>query len=123
MNLGLLRSISALDQQPLPEPIGQIRFRWRRIRAIHQPGHQLMGHQVEVNVPLGMPGKTKLARQDLQGCSNPVPGDLVGVSDRPGHGSSALQLTATQDLQRCGKVPLTTDATAVGSEQNQLGSI
>ena len=123
MNLGRLRSISALDQQPLPEPIGQIRFRWRRIRAIHQPGHQLMGHQVEVNVPLGMPGKTKLARQDLQGCSDPVPGELVGVSDRPGHGSSALQLTATQDLKSSTKIWFTTDTTAIRSKQNQLGSI
>ena len=50
-----------LDQQPLPEPIGQIGLRWLEMGTIHEPGHQLMSGDGEINSPLGMTGKTKLA--------------------------------------------------------------
>ena len=123
MNLGLLRSITALNQQPLPEPIGEVWLRSLRMRAIHQPGHQLMSHQGEVNIPLGMTGKTELAFQPLQGCSKPVPAELIRVSIHSGNRTPPLQFTATQDLQGCGEILLTTDTTAIGSKQNQLGSI
>jgi hypothetical protein len=82
-----------------------------------------MSHQREINVPLGMTGKTKFAFQLLQGCSNPVPAEFIGVSILSGNGTPPLQLTATQDLQGCGEILLTTDTTAIGSKQNQLGSI
>ena len=123
MNLGLLRSITALNQQPLPEPIGKVWLRSLRMRAIHQPGHQLMSHQREINVPLGMTRKTEFAFQPLQGRSDPVPAELIGVSIHSGNGTPPLQFTATQDLQGCGQILLTTDTTAIGSKQNQLGSI
>ena len=123
MNLGLFRSISALDQQPLPEPIGQIRLRSLHMGTIHQPGHQLMGGHGEINIPLGMAGKTKLAVQPLHGGSNPFPAERIGVSSASVYRTAPLQFTTGQNLQGCGEILLATDATAVGSEQNQLGSI
>jgi hypothetical protein len=106
MNLGLLRSISALHQQPLPKP-----------------GHQLMCEHSEINIPLGMTGETQLAFLSLQGCSNTVPAKLIGVSIDSGNRTPPLQRTATQNLERLIEIFFSTHTTAVGSEQNQLGSI
>ena len=124
MNLGLFRSISALDQQPLPEPIGQIGLRWLQMGTIHQPDHQLMGGDGEIKISLGMTGKTKLTLQPLhqsvqrphssevrRGVHRFRPPDAAPVV-RPAPGSAGLR-----------KILLATDATAVGSEQNQLGGI
>ena len=123
MNLGLLRSITALNQQPLPEPIGKVWLRSLRMRAIHQPGHQLVCEHSEINIPLGMTGETQLAFLSLQGCSNTVPAKLIGVSIDSGNRTPPLQRTATQNLERRIEISFSTDTTAIGSEQNQLGSI
>ena len=123
MNLGLLRSISALHQQPLPKPIGQVRLRSLQLGAIHQPGHQLMCEHSEINIPLGMTRETQLAFLSLQGCSNTVPAELIGVSIDSGNRTPPLQRTATQNLECRIEISFSTHTTAVGSEQNQLGSI
>ena len=91
--------------------------------TIHEPGHQLMGGDGEINIPLGMTGKTKLAVQPLHRCSNPIPAEFVRMSIASGHRTPPLQCATTQDLQRCGEILLATDPTAVGSKQNQLGGI
>ena len=91
--------------------------------TIHEPGHQLMGGDGEINIPLGMPGKTKLAVQPLHRCSNPIPAELIEVSVAACHRTPPLQCATAQDLQRCGEILLATDTTAVGSKQNQLGGI
>ena len=91
--------------------------------TIHEPGHQLMSGDGEINIPLGMTGKTKLAVQPLHRCSHPIPAEFVRMSIASGHRTPPLQCAPPQDLQGCGKILLATDATAVGSEQNQLGGI
>ena len=105
MNLGLFRSISALDQQPLPEPIGQIRLRSLHMGTIHEPGHQLMGGHGEINIHLGMNGETRLAVPPLHGGSNPVPAERIGVSIASGYRTAPLQFTTAQNLQGCGENP------------------
>ena len=82
----------------------------------------MAGHG-EINIPLGMAGKTKLAVQPLHWGSNPVPAERIGVSVASSYRTKPLQFTTGQNLQGCGEILFTTDATAVGSEQNQLGSI
>ena len=123
MNLGLLRSISTLHQQPLPKPIGQVRLRSLQLGAIHQPGDQLVCKHSEINIPLGMTRETQLAFLSLQGCSNTVPAELIGVSIDSGNRTPPLQRTATQNLECRIEISFSTHTTAVGSEQNQLGSI
>ena len=91
--------------------------------AVHQPNHQLMGGDGEIKISLGMTGKTKLTLPPLHRCSDPIPAEFVGVSLASGHRTPPLQCATPQDLQGCGKILLATDATAVGSEQNQLGGI
>ena len=91
--------------------------------TIQDPGHQLMSGDGEINIPLGMTGKTNLTVQPLHRCSDPIPAEFVGVSLASGHRTPPLQCATPQDLQGCGKILLATDATAVGSEQNQLGGI
>ena len=43
--------------------------------TFHQPGHQLMGGDDELNIPLGMTGETKLAVQPLNRRSDPMPAE------------------------------------------------
>jgi len=107
----------------MPERIGQVEFRLLRLRAIHQPGNQLMGEHHEINVPLRMTGEAELAIQLFQGCSNPIPAQHIGVSVDACDRTTPLKFSATQNLQGCGEIIFTTDTAAVRSEQNPLGSI
>lgn len=77
----------------------------------------------EINIPLWMTGKTKLAVQPLHRCSNPIPKEFVRMSIASGHRTPPLQCATPQDLQRCGEILLATDPTAVRSKQNQLGGV
>ena len=91
--------------------------------TIHQPGHQLICDDDEINIPHGMTGKTKLAVQPLHWRSDAVPAEFKWVSINSGNWTPPLQLPAAQDLQGCGEILLATNTTAVRSEQNQLGGI
>ena len=91
--------------------------------TIHQLGHQLMGGNDEINIPLGMTEKTKLAVQPLHWRSDPVPAEFKWVSINSGNWMPSLQLPAAGDLQSYGEILLSTDTTAVRSKQNQLGGI
>ena len=82
-----------------------------------------MGDHSEINVPLGMTGKTKLASQLFQGCSNPVPAKRVGVSADACDRTTPVQFSASQNLEGSSEIILTTDTAAIGSEQNPLGSV
>lgn len=123
MNLGLLRRIPALNQQPLPEPIGQIRFWVLLMGTIHQPIHQLMGNHREINVSFGMTGKTEHALKPLKGCSDTVPAKFIGIAVAPSDWTTPLQPTLAQDLQSCGEICFTSDTAAIRSEQNLLSDV
>ena len=82
-----------------------------------------MGGDGEINIALGMTGETKPTVQPLHWRSNPIPAELIWVAVASGHWTPTLQFAAAQDLQGCGEIMLATDATAVGSKQNQLGGI
>lgn len=91
--------------------------------TIHQPGHQLMGGEDEIKIPLGMTGKTKLVVQPLQRRSDPMPAEFKWVFINFGNWTPHLQLPAAEDLPGCREILLATNTTAVRSEQNQLGGI
>ena len=91
--------------------------------TIHQPGHQLMVSDDEINIPLGMTGKTKLAVQPLHKRSDPMPAEFKWVSINSGNWTPPPQLPAAEDLQGCGEILLSTETAAVRSKQNQLGGI
>ena len=91
--------------------------------TIHQPGHQLIGGDDEINIPLGMTGKTKLAVQPLHRRSEPIPAGSKWVSINSGNWTPPLQLPAAEDLQGCREILLATNTTAVRSKRNQLGGI
>ncbi len=82
-----------------------------------------MGQHNEINVSLGMTREPELAVQALQWRSNPVPAELIGISIASGNRTPTLQFTTPQDLKGCREILFTADTTAVGREQNQLGSI
>jgi len=82
-----------------------------------------MGQHNEINVSLGMTREPELTVQALQGRSNPVPAEHIGISIASGNRTQTLQFTTPQDLQGCREILFTMDTTAVGREQNQLGSI
>lgn len=82
-----------------------------------------MGQHDEINISLGMTREPELTVQALQGCSNTVPAELIGVPLDASNRSPPQQFTSLQDLQGRRKILFTTDTTAVRREQNQLGSI
>ena len=82
-----------------------------------------MGEQRKINSPLGMTGKTELAIQLFQGCCHAVPAKCIGVSVDARNRTTPLQFSPSQNLQGCSEIRFTTDTAAIGSEQNQLGSI
>ena len=82
-----------------------------------------MGQHDEINVSLGMTREPELAIQALQGRSDPVPAELIGIPIASGNRTPTLQCATPQDLQGCREILFTTNTTAVGREQNQLGSI
>ncbi|MCB4407737.1 hypothetical protein [Synechococcus sp. MU1642] len=60
--------------------------------TIHQPGHQLMDGDDEINIPLGMTVKTKLAVQPLHRRSDPMPAEFKWASINSGNWTPPLQL-------------------------------
>ena len=82
-----------------------------------------MGQHDEIDVSLGMTREPELTVQALQGRSNTVPAEFIGISIASGNRTPTLQLPATQNLQGCGEFRFTTDTAAVGREQNPLGRI
>ena len=82
-----------------------------------------MGQHDEINVALGMTREAELTVQALQGGSNTAPAEFIGISIASGNRTPTLQFTTPQHLQGCREILFTTNTTAVGREQNQLGSI
>ena len=91
--------------------------------TIHQPGHQLMGDDGEINISLGMTRKTKLAVQPLHRRSNPIPAKLIGMAIASGHWTPPLQFAKAQDLQGGGEILFTVETIAIGGKKNMLGNI
>ena len=82
-----------------------------------------MGGDGEINIPLRLTGKTKLAVQPLHRRSNPIPAELIRMAIASRHWTPPLQFATAQDLQGPGEILGTIETIAIGSEQNLLGNI
>ena len=65
-NLGMLHSLPALNQKPLPEIVREIGLSLIRSGSIHQPGNELIGAQFKVHVRLRMLREPQLALDRFQ---------------------------------------------------------
>ena len=82
-----------------------------------------MGQHDEINVSLGMTREPELTVQALQGRSNTIPAEVIGISIASGNRTPTLQFTTPQDLQGCREILFTVETIAIGGKKNMLGNI
>ena len=94
-----------------------------RCRAIHQPKHQLMGHQLKAVRLSGGVREIQLTGGHLQGSTATLPAELKRMALRPLPWANTPKPAQKEGLQSRTKILLSRQAAAAGREQGQEGSI
>ena len=123
MNLGVTTLMVCTNKQPGPERIGKIPMSCLPDGALHQPQHQLMGHQLKAVWLSGGPRQSQLARDCLQWGMAALPAQLKGMPVHSFPWTDPPKLAGQQGLQSRTKILLSGKAAAVRREQGQEGSI